>query len=306
MESQWILEISESDCRGQTSMACGVIYIIKKILERRCLKCARIVHLDIWNTSYGQKKGRESNCQFNSQPQKVGNRPLPDVRFGSATWRWKALDKSYNFASDRIAIGGLLAKLWGSKVPGVPFGAISGLPLGSPGKNSHLDVGSVESQRVYYKGEGGGFPQVRAVVSFVCPCCPWFVLAPRVLQLCTNHFVWVVCRLVWVIKACQLFLVPSRSSNPPLYPSKGYELGNMLQLLLFRFFLLGFTFEPFKELGVCHSEVTLIDIVTHAFKIFRTPNIVLKDTHMLLKDWDMNLFFWLNLLIQHVNNMLMI
>jgi len=28
----------------------------------------------------------------------------------------------------------LLAKLWGSKVAGVPFGAISGLPLGSPGR----------------------------------------------------------------------------------------------------------------------------------------------------------------------------
>jgi hypothetical protein len=54
----------------------------------------------------------------------------------------------------------------------------------------------VESHRVYYKGEGGGFPQVRAVVSLVCPCCLWLVLAPKVLQLCTNHFVWVVCRLV--------------------------------------------------------------------------------------------------------------
>jgi len=30
--------------------------------------------------------------------------------------------------------------------------------LGIPGKNSHLDVASVESYRVYYKGEGGGFP----------------------------------------------------------------------------------------------------------------------------------------------------
>jgi hypothetical protein len=157
---------------------------------------------DIWNTSYGQKKGRESNCQFDSRPQKVGNRPLFDVRFESATWRWKAFDKSYNFALDRIAIRGLIVKLWGSKVPGVPFGAISGLPLGSPGKNSHFDVTSVESCRVYYKGEGGGFPQVRAVVSLVCPCCLWLVLAPRVPQLCTNHFVWVVCRPVWVTKAC--------------------------------------------------------------------------------------------------------
>jgi hypothetical protein len=220
--------------------------------ERRCLKWARIAHSDICNTSYGQKKGRELNCQFDFRPLKVRNRPLSDVRFGSATQRWKALDESYNFALDCIAIRDLLTKLWGFKVPGVPFGAILGLPRGSPGKNSHLDVGSVESHRVYYKGEGGGFPQVRAVVSLVCPCCPWFVLAPRVLQLCTNHFVWVVCRPVWVTKACQLFLIPSRSSNPPLYPSKGCELGSVLRLLLIRYFLLGLTFEPFKELGVHH------------------------------------------------------
>jgi hypothetical protein len=89
----------------------------------------------------------------------------------------------------------------------------------------------VERSRVYYKGEGDGFPQVRAVVSLVCPCCPWFVLAPKVLQLCTNHFVWVVCRPVWVIEACQLFLVPSWSSNTPLYPSKCCELRSVPRLL---------------------------------------------------------------------------
>jgi len=213
-------------------MACGVLYIIGKLLERRCLKWARIAHLDIWNVGNGQKKGRESNCYFDSRPQKVGNRPdLLSCR-GCATYCWKALDESYNFAWDRIGIRGLLAKLWGSKVVGVPFAAISGLPLGSPGKNSHLDVASVESYRVYYKGEGGGFPQVRGVVSFVCLCCPWLVLAPRVPQLSTNHFVWIVCRPVWVSEACQLFLVPSRSSNTPLYPSKCYELGSVLRLLL--------------------------------------------------------------------------
>jgi hypothetical protein len=41
-----------------------------------------------------------------------------------------------------------------------------------PGEKSHLDVGSVESHRVYYKGEGGGFPQVRAMVSQVSPRLP--------------------------------------------------------------------------------------------------------------------------------------
>jgi len=163
MESRWTPETSESDSKGQTSMSCGVLYIIGKLLERRCLKWARIAHLDIWNTSYGQKKGQESICQFDSRPQKVKNRPdLLSCR-GCVTYRWKALDKSYNFALDCIAIRGLIAKLWGSKVARVPFGAISGLPLGSPKKKSHLDVASVENCRVYYKGEGGGFPQVRAL-----------------------------------------------------------------------------------------------------------------------------------------------
>jgi hypothetical protein len=67
---------------------------------------------------------------------------------------------------------------------------------GVPGEKSHLDVGPVERCIVYYMGEGGGFPRVRAVVSLVCPCCPWLVLTPKVLQLCTNHFVWVMCRPV--------------------------------------------------------------------------------------------------------------
>jgi hypothetical protein len=100
----------------------------------------------------------------------------------------------------------LLAQFWDSH-------------LRVPREKSHLDASSIASHRVYYKGEGGGFPQVRAVASLVCPCCLWLILAPRVLQLCTNHLVWVVCTPVWVNEACQLFPVPSRSSNTPLYPS---------------------------------------------------------------------------------------
>jgi hypothetical protein len=44
---------------------------------------------------------------------------------------------------------------------------ILGLPLRSPKSKCHLDVGLVERHKVYYKGEGGGFPQVRAVVNLV-------------------------------------------------------------------------------------------------------------------------------------------
>ncbi len=49
----------------------------------------------------------------------------------------------------------------------VPNVRISGLPLGSPRTKCHLDVGFMERHRVYYKGEGGGFPQVPAVASLV-------------------------------------------------------------------------------------------------------------------------------------------
>jgi hypothetical protein len=84
---------------------------------------ARIAHLDIWNTSYGQKKGRELNWQFDSWPWNVKNRPDLLVYKGRATCHWKALDESYNFALDHISIWGLLTKLWGSKFAGVPFGS---------------------------------------------------------------------------------------------------------------------------------------------------------------------------------------
>jgi len=43
-----------------------VFYTIEKLLKYRCLKWAHMTHLDIWNTSYGQKKGQESNWQFDS------------------------------------------------------------------------------------------------------------------------------------------------------------------------------------------------------------------------------------------------
>jgi hypothetical protein len=43
----------------------------------------------------------------------------------------------------------------------------SGLPFGSPRTKCHLDVGLVERRRVYYKGEGGGFPQVQAMLNLM-------------------------------------------------------------------------------------------------------------------------------------------
>jgi hypothetical protein len=41
--------------------------------------------------------------------------------------------------------------------------------FGTPETKCHLDVDLMERHRVYFKGEGGGFPQVWAMVSLVNP-----------------------------------------------------------------------------------------------------------------------------------------
>ncbi len=133
---------------------------------------------------------------MDSRPLKVGSQPDFLACRWRATYRWKSLNKGYNFALELISIGGLNAKLWAPKVVGVPIVGISKLPLGSPKTKCHLDVSLVERHKVYYKGEGDGFPQVRTVVNLVSPNYPWLVLAPNVLQLCTNHLVLVLCRSV--------------------------------------------------------------------------------------------------------------
>jgi len=186
-----------------------------------------------------------------SQPLKVKNRYDLLACKWCATYRSKALDEGYNFALDLISIRGLHVKLWAPKIARVPTLVISGLPLGNPRTKCHLDVGLMERHRVYYKGEGGGFPQVRAVVSLMSSSCSWLVLTPKVLQLCINHLVLVLCRFVWVVKPYQFFLVPSQSSSTPLYPSKvrwAKERGPTP--CSFVVFCLGLTFEFLKELGV--------------------------------------------------------
>jgi hypothetical protein len=137
---KWTPNFLECNYRVQNPSIWKVLYIIWKLLKRRCLKWAHITHLDIWNTSYDQKKGQESNLQFDSHPLKVWNWPDFLACRWHATYRLKALDEGYNFALDLIAIGGLYTKLWAPKVTSVLIVGISGLPLGSPETKCHLDV----------------------------------------------------------------------------------------------------------------------------------------------------------------------
>jgi hypothetical protein len=108
----------------------------------------------------------------NKRPLKVENRPNVFACKWRDTYYWKALDKAYIFSLDLISIRGLHTKLWVSKVMGVPILGISGLQLRSPETKWHLGVGPMARHKIYYKGEGGDFPPVRAVVSLVNLCLP--------------------------------------------------------------------------------------------------------------------------------------
>jgi len=179
LESRWTLKSLKNDCRGQNPLDWRVPYIIENLLERRCLKWAHMTHLDTSNTSYGQKKGWDSNCQFDSQPLKVRNHPNFISCRWHVTYRWKVLDKGYNFSLNLISIRGFHAKLCAPKVVKVLIMGISGLSFGSLETKWHLGAGPVARHKVYYKGEGGGFPQVRVMVSLVSPNLP-------VVSLCTK------------------------------------------------------------------------------------------------------------------------
>jgi len=57
--------------------------------------------------------------------------------------------------------------------------------FGTPGTKCHLDVGLLQRHKVYYKGEGGDFPQVRAVVSLVSLSLP--VIHPSTKNVLAMH-----------------------------------------------------------------------------------------------------------------------
>ncbi len=75
---------------------------------------------------------------------------------------------------------------------------------------------------------------------------------------CTNHLVLVLCTPMWISEACQFFLVPSRSSSTPFYPSKVLRARKCAPTFYsFVVFCLGLTFESLKELGV-HYPISFL------------------------------------------------
>jgi len=163
------------------------------------------------NISYGQKKGWESNCQFDFRPLKVKNRPNFLVCRWRATYGWKAFNKGYNFASGLISIGGLHTKLWLSKLRKSQFREFRDSHLGVLGQNVIWVMAPWPGSKYIIRGKVVASPKSEpwwVLWIRVCPWLiharPWFILAPKVLQLCTNQLVvwfiqfrvsnWIVCQ----------------------------------------------------------------------------------------------------------------
>jgi hypothetical protein len=128
-------------------------------------------------------------------------------------------------------------KLWAPKVVKVPIVGISRLSPKSPRTKWYLNVDPMVKHKVYYKGEGGSFFQVWAMVSLVSLCLTVIRLYTKVLQLCTNQLVvWFLCRSVWVIELLVNLLSPISELQHALLPLKCYELKNVPELLLLLLF----------------------------------------------------------------------
>jgi hypothetical protein len=179
------------------------------------------------NTSYGQKKGQESNWQFDSQPLKVKNHPNFLRCRWHAMYHWKALDEGYNFASNFISIKGLHTKLWAQSCGSPNFGNFE-TPTWDLGTKWHLGAAPIAKHKVYYKAEGGGFPQVRAMVSLVSLCLLMVRSCTKVFQLHTNQLVvwfvqvrvnnWISCHLPSPILELQHTPLPPKCCEPRSAP----------------------------------------------------------------------------------------
>jgi len=137
-----------------------VLYIIGKLLERRCLNGFA---WSIWTLETQVMTKRRVGIKLLL---KVENWPDFFSCRWHATYCWKAFDESYNFSWDLISIEGLHTKLSAPKIMGIPTLGILKLPLGSLETKWHLGVDFVAMHRVYYEGEGDGFPQFG----------PWWIL----------------------------------------------------------------------------------------------------------------------------------
>jgi hypothetical protein len=110
------------------------------------------------------------------RPLKVKNWPDFLACRWHATYHWKDLGKGYNFSLDLISIGGLHTKLWDPKVVGIPTLATW---MWASWKGTEYTI----------RGKVLASPKSGPWWVLWVRVCPWLILAPKVLQQCSNQLV---------------------------------------------------------------------------------------------------------------------
>jgi hypothetical protein len=140
MESRWTPKTSETNLRGHISIACGVFYIVGKLLECRCLTELALL---IWTSETQVMAKRKAESQIASL--------TPDQKKSGIDSKYLATDDvphTVGKLSTRATT--LLSTALRSKVYSQSYGAsksresqgeISGLPRESPGREKSFRCG---------------------------------------------------------------------------------------------------------------------------------------------------------------------
>jgi hypothetical protein len=105
-----------------------------------------------------------------------------------ATYHWKALNEGYNFALDFMSIRGLHAKFMGPQSHGSPRCENFETPTWESRKKMPFGCGP-RGTKYTIRGKVMASPKSGLWWVLWIRICPWLVLAPKVLQLCTNQLV---------------------------------------------------------------------------------------------------------------------
>jgi len=228
LESWWTPRCSESDCKGQNPMDWRILYTIGKLLKLKYLKWARMTYLNIWNTSYGQKKTQKWNCQFDSQPLKV---------------RFSCMQVTCNILLKRsqqelqLCFRPHLNQRSSHKIMGAQscespnFGNFGTLRV--LGQNVIWMWASWRSTKYTIRWKVVASPKFGPWWVLWVRVCPWFVLALKMLQLCTNHFVF---GFVQVSVSSWCLSLHPRTPARPSTPQSAVSQGACYNSLLFHCF----------------------------------------------------------------------
>jgi len=154
MESQWTLEISENDLRGQNSMACSVLYIIGKLLKRRCLKWARISHLEFETQVMAKRRAGSQIANLTPNQKKSGI----DSIYLAADNVWHIVENLLTRATTFLQTAPrseVCSQSYGApKSRESPLAGFQDSHAGVPREKSHLDVGPVKRRGPKYTIRG--------------------------------------------------------------------------------------------------------------------------------------------------------